>query len=151
MRKTLRAHHAIVFLAASLALIGGWGLLTFGCAATGDPENDRTRQIVAAGALIALDLDDLQRDDATPEEKARFADDVQHAIGLVGIQSDIGQHLALLLADYAAGGSLDALTWRDAVRVLLEWASTPPAEEAGPPRLSLWPLIFPTLAGRRYA
>lgn len=105
-----------------------WAVVLFsagigGCA-TGGAGSDPVRQIVAYSALIALDVDDLQRDGATQEEKDRLVADANGVLKLVGVDSQIGQTISALLANYAAGEDLASGSWRAVVRVLAQWAAS---------------------------
>ena len=129
--------------------------LTGGCVTTGDPATDQVRRIVAVGAMIALDIDALQKDDATELEKTQFTEDVERAISLVGVDSNIGHDMAALLAQYVAGGDLQAPSWQSIVRMLLDWASTPGPAPTGPvsfttPVVGTRHMIYGVLAARRY-
>ena len=98
------------------------------CASTGpvDPNAEKVRRIVALGALIALDVDAIRDGGATTEEKLALKNHAAQAVALVGIDSQIGQTIGALAAEYAAGASLDEQAWKAAARVLLEWASREP-------------------------
>lgn len=101
-----------------------------GCATSGQPEDPQSaqiRQVVALAGIIALDLDDVQRDGATAQEVDRLKTDVQKALTLVGIDSNAGNALASLLAEVAQTGRVRDDAWRVGVRLLLEWAGQDPA------------------------
>lgn len=101
-----------------------------GCATSGQPEDPqaaRIRQVVAMAGIVALDLDDVRRDGATPEEVERLKADVQKAVTLVGVDSNAGGALASLLAEVAQTGRVRDDAWRVGVRLLLQWAGQEPA------------------------
>lgn len=111
---------------AGVMILGMLGMLAFflgGCSTT--TPKDQVQQIVAVGGLLALDIDAVRKDGATPEERQALDKDVGRAVALVGISSSAGQSLTRLLADYAATGNFPEDAWRAAVRVLLEWAAEP--------------------------
>lgn len=101
--------------------------LNFGCATQGpsDPQSEMIRRVVATGGLIALDIDALQNNGATPEERADLERHVNQALALVGVDSRIGQQLSRLLADYLATGIFARDAWKSGVRMLLEYTAEP--------------------------
>lgn len=102
--------------------------LASGCAGTGgttptSPGDTKIKQILATGAMLALDVDAVRQPGATQADKDALQTDVQHAIALVGIDSDAGIEFSRLLTDYAATGNFPPDAWKKALRLFLAWAA----------------------------
>ena len=126
----LRSARSIITILALAVVVVLLSLGPPGCATGGQPEDPqaaRIRQVVAMAGIVALDLDDVRRDGATPEEVERLKADVQKAVTLVGADSNAGGALASLLAEVAQTGRVRDDAWRVGVRLLLQWAGQEPA------------------------